>query len=157
MFKQNNLPLTFVLQQAKERIILNEVSMGSGVWYGLSNGARHCGIQVRSQLSLCLPRPPPHPHAVDSQVERQNWVKVEALNARGKKVKKKYTDWTARIFQVIRHSILRYELGVQFRFSAESTNGPNPSGNFSPKWITRLPAGPLECFTRESAPFLCNV
>ena len=34
------------------------------------------------------------------QVERRNWVKVEALNARGKKVKKKYTDWTARIFQV---------------------------------------------------------
>eukprot|EP00904_Undaria_pinnatifida_P012042 jgi/Undpi1/7969/HiC_scaffold_24.g10441.m1 len=33
------------------------------------------------------------------QVERRNWVKVEALNARGKKVKKKYTDWTARIFQ----------------------------------------------------------
>lgn len=34
------------------------------------------------------------------QVERRNWVKVEALNAKGKKVKKKYTDWTARIFQV---------------------------------------------------------
>ncbi|CBN74940.1 dubious peptide deformylase [Ectocarpus siliculosus] len=33
------------------------------------------------------------------QVERRNWVKVEAVNAKGKKVKKKYTDWTARIFQ----------------------------------------------------------
>ncbi|CAN0117434.1 unnamed protein product [Pylaiella littoralis] len=32
-------------------------------------------------------------------VERQNWVKVEAVNAKGKKIKKKYTGWTARIFQ----------------------------------------------------------
>lgn len=32
------------------------------------------------------------------QVERANWVKVEAVNAKGKKIKKKYTDWTARIF-----------------------------------------------------------
>ncbi|CAN0116280.1 unnamed protein product, partial [Ectocarpus sp. 13 AM-2016] len=31
--------------------------------------------------------------------KRRNWVKVEAVNAKGKKVKKKYTDWTARIFQ----------------------------------------------------------
>ncbi|CAM9319108.1 unnamed protein product, partial [Ascophyllum nodosum] len=31
---------------------------------------------------------------------RNNWVKVEAQNAKGKKIKKKYTDWTARIFQV---------------------------------------------------------
>lgn len=37
--------------------------------------------------------------ALVSQVERQNWVKVEAVNAKGKKIKKKYTDWTARIFQ----------------------------------------------------------
>lgn len=34
------------------------------------------------------------------QVERANWVKVEAVNAKGKKIKKKYTDWTARIFMV---------------------------------------------------------
>ena len=27
-------------------------------------------------------------------------MKVEAQNAKGKKIKKKYTDWTARIFQV---------------------------------------------------------
>eukprot|EP00903_Cladosiphon_okamuranus_P021076 g19361.t1 len=36
---------------------------------------------------------------MEGKVERQNWVKVEALNAKGKKIKKKYTDWTARIFQ----------------------------------------------------------
>ncbi|CAM9892191.1 unnamed protein product [Ectocarpus sp. 6 AP-2014] len=36
---------------------------------------------------------------MEGKVERRNWVKVEAVNAKGKKVKKKYTDWTARIFQ----------------------------------------------------------
>ena len=32
-------------------------------------------------------------------VERSKWVKVEAMNLRGKKIKKKYTGWEARIFQ----------------------------------------------------------
>lgn len=36
---------------------------------------------------------------MNGQVERSNWVKVEAINLRGKKIKKKYTGWEARIFQ----------------------------------------------------------
>lgn len=48
-------------------------------------------------------------HLVKLQVERKNWVKVEALNARGKKVKKKYTDWTARIFQVRGGAFMIYQ------------------------------------------------
>lgn len=32
-------------------------------------------------------------------VERSKWVKVEAINLRGKKIKKKFTAWEARIFQ----------------------------------------------------------
>jgi len=33
------------------------------------------------------------------EVERSKWIKVEALNIRGKRVKKKFTGWEARIFQ----------------------------------------------------------
>lgn len=36
---------------------------------------------------------------MDGDVERAKWVKVEALNMSGKKIKKKYTGWTARLFQ----------------------------------------------------------
>lgn len=32
-------------------------------------------------------------------VERSKWIKVEALNVRGKKMKKKFKGWEARIFQ----------------------------------------------------------
>lgn len=32
-------------------------------------------------------------------VERSKWIKVEALNLKGKKMKKKFTGWEARIFQ----------------------------------------------------------
>eukprot|EP00559_Dactyliosolen_fragilissimus_P009987 CAMPEP_0184859502 /NCGR_PEP_ID=MMETSP0580-20130426/4481_1 /TAXON_ID=1118495 /ORGANISM="Dactyliosolen fragilissimus" /LENGTH=257 /DNA_ID=CAMNT_0027356145 /DNA_START=109 /DNA_END=882 /DNA_ORIENTATION=- len=32
-------------------------------------------------------------------VERSKWIKVEALNLRGKKIKKKFKGWEARIFQ----------------------------------------------------------
>lgn len=32
-------------------------------------------------------------------VERSKWIKVEALNLKGKKIKKKFTGWEARIFQ----------------------------------------------------------
>ena len=32
-------------------------------------------------------------------VERSKWIKVEALNLRGKKIKRKFTGWEARIFQ----------------------------------------------------------
>jgi peptide deformylase len=33
------------------------------------------------------------------QVERSKWIKVKAMNLRGKPIKKKYTGWEARIFQ----------------------------------------------------------
>lgn len=36
---------------------------------------------------------------MDGDVLRPKWVKVEALNSRGKKVKKKFTGFTARLFQ----------------------------------------------------------
>jgi peptide deformylase len=32
-------------------------------------------------------------------VERSKWIKVEAQNLKGKKIKKKYKGWEARIFQ----------------------------------------------------------
>jgi peptide deformylase len=32
-------------------------------------------------------------------VERSKWIKVEALNLKGKKIKKKFVGWEARIFQ----------------------------------------------------------
>jgi peptide deformylase len=36
---------------------------------------------------------------MSGDVDREKWVKVEALNTRGKKIKRKYEGWTARIFQ----------------------------------------------------------
>jgi peptide deformylase len=36
---------------------------------------------------------------MDGDVLRPKWVKVEALNAKGKKMKKKFTGFTARLFQ----------------------------------------------------------
>jgi len=36
---------------------------------------------------------------MDGEVERPKWVKIEALNVKGKKIKKKFTGWTARLFQ----------------------------------------------------------
>jgi len=36
---------------------------------------------------------------MDGKVERSKWIKVEALNLKGKKIKRKFTDWEARIFQ----------------------------------------------------------
>jgi peptide deformylase len=36
---------------------------------------------------------------MSGDVERSKWVKVEALNLRGKKIKRKFTGWEARIFQ----------------------------------------------------------
>lgn len=36
---------------------------------------------------------------MDGQVERSKWIKVEAINLKGKKIKRKFTDWEARIFQ----------------------------------------------------------
>jgi peptide deformylase len=36
---------------------------------------------------------------MDGPVERSKWIKVEAMNMKGKKFKRKFTDWEARIFQ----------------------------------------------------------
>mmetsp|Transcript_4837 Transcript_4837/g.14655 ORF Transcript_4837/g.14655 Transcript_4837/m.14655 type:complete len:238 (+) Transcript_4837:842-1555(+) len=36
---------------------------------------------------------------MSGNVERSKWVKVEAMNTKGKPVKKKYSGWVARIFQ----------------------------------------------------------
>jgi peptide deformylase len=36
---------------------------------------------------------------MSGEVERSKWIKVEAFNLKGKKMKKKYTGWEARIFQ----------------------------------------------------------
>ncbi|GKY95130.1 hypothetical protein MPSEU_000476900 [Mayamaea pseudoterrestris] len=36
---------------------------------------------------------------MDGEVQRAKSIKVEALNTRGKKITKKFTGWTARIFQ----------------------------------------------------------
>eukprot|EP00339_Tiarina_fusa_P010733 CAMPEP_0117033242 /NCGR_PEP_ID=MMETSP0472-20121206/23772_1 /TAXON_ID=693140 ORGANISM="Tiarina fusus, Strain LIS" /NCGR_SAMPLE_ID=MMETSP0472 /ASSEMBLY_ACC=CAM_ASM_000603 /LENGTH=238 /DNA_ID=CAMNT_0004742115 /DNA_START=241 /DNA_END=953 /DNA_ORIENTATION=+ len=36
---------------------------------------------------------------MDGEVERSKWVKVEAMTLKGKKIKKKFTGWEARIFQ----------------------------------------------------------
>lgn len=36
---------------------------------------------------------------MSGEVVRSKWIKVEALNLKGKKIKKKFTGWEARIFQ----------------------------------------------------------
>jgi len=36
---------------------------------------------------------------MSGDVTRSRWIKVEALNLKGKKIKKKFTDWEARVFQ----------------------------------------------------------
>lgn len=36
---------------------------------------------------------------MNGEVERSKWIKVEALNLKGKKTKRKFTGWEARIFQ----------------------------------------------------------
>ena len=36
---------------------------------------------------------------MSGDVERSKWIKVEAQNLKGKKIKKKFTGWEARIFQ----------------------------------------------------------
>ena len=36
---------------------------------------------------------------MDGDVTRHKWIKVEAYNTKGKKIKKKYNGWEARIFQ----------------------------------------------------------
>ena len=46
------------------------------------------------ELEACLSFP-----GMEGKVRRHKWIKVEAQNADGKKIKKKYTGWTARVFQ----------------------------------------------------------
>ena len=36
---------------------------------------------------------------MNGEVTRSKWIKIEAMNLKGKKIKKKFTDWEARIFQ----------------------------------------------------------
>lgn len=36
---------------------------------------------------------------MSGDVERSKWIKVEALNLRGKRMRKKFKGWEARIFQ----------------------------------------------------------
>lgn len=36
---------------------------------------------------------------MNGDVERSKWIKVEAQNTKGKKIKKKFKGWEARIFQ----------------------------------------------------------
>ena len=36
---------------------------------------------------------------MNGKVERSKWIKVEAQNLKGKKIKKKFKGWEARIFQ----------------------------------------------------------
>ena len=46
------------------------------------------------ELEGCLSFP-----GMSGEVERSKWIKVEALTTKGKKVKKKYSGWEARVFQ----------------------------------------------------------
>jgi peptide deformylase len=45
-------------------------------------------------LEACLSFP-----NMDGDVERSKWIKVEALNLKGRKIKKKFDGWTSRVFQ----------------------------------------------------------
>jgi peptide deformylase len=36
---------------------------------------------------------------MNGSVQRSKWIKVEAMNLKGKTIKKKYKGWEARIFQ----------------------------------------------------------
>lgn len=36
---------------------------------------------------------------MDGDVERSKWIKIEALSLNGKKIKRKFEGWTARVFQ----------------------------------------------------------
>lgn len=50
------------------------------------------GSDVESEGCLSFPD-------MSGDVKRSKWIKVEGLTPRGKKIKKKYTGWVARIFQ----------------------------------------------------------
>lgn len=50
------------------------------------------GTDVDTEGCLSLPE-------MQGKVERSKWIKVEAMNMKGKKIKKKYKGWEARVFQ----------------------------------------------------------
>eukprot|EP00542_Grammatophora_oceanica_P020031 CAMPEP_0194027352 /NCGR_PEP_ID=MMETSP0009_2-20130614/1514_1 /TAXON_ID=210454 /ORGANISM="Grammatophora oceanica, Strain CCMP 410" /LENGTH=266 /DNA_ID=CAMNT_0038666393 /DNA_START=22 /DNA_END=822 /DNA_ORIENTATION=+ len=50
------------------------------------------GTDVETEGCLSFP-------GMNGPVQRNKWIQVEALNKRGKKIKKKFFDWEARIFQ----------------------------------------------------------
>jgi len=66
---------------------LEEATMINPKIVGFSEGVE-CGTEG------CLSLP-----AMSGEVQRYKWVKVEAVNLKGKKVKKKLKGWEARIFQ----------------------------------------------------------
>ena len=49
-------------------------------------------IAIENEACLSFPD-------MDGDVSRSKWIKVEAYNTKGKKIKKKYSGWEARIFQ----------------------------------------------------------
>eukprot|EP00611_Tribonema_gayanum_P012653 TRINITY_DN232_c0_g1_i1.p1 TRINITY_DN232_c0_g1~~TRINITY_DN232_c0_g1_i1.p1 ORF type:complete len:204 (+),score=52.38 TRINITY_DN232_c0_g1_i1:22-612(+) len=51
-------------------------------------------VAVETETEGCLSFP-----GMNGPVSRSKWIKVEAMNAKGKKMKKKYVGWEARIFQ----------------------------------------------------------
>jgi len=51
-------------------------------------------VQTDVEGEACLSFP-----GMDGKVRRHKWVKVEAQNAMGKPIKKKYEGWEARVFQ----------------------------------------------------------
>jgi peptide deformylase len=53
---------------------------------------RSAAVDVEEEGCLSFPE-------MSGDVERAKWIKVEALNLRGKRVKKKFKGWEARIFQ----------------------------------------------------------
>jgi len=52
------------------------------------------GVGKEKAIEGCLSFPD-----MNGEVERSKWIKVEALSLKGKKMKKKFTAWEARIFQ----------------------------------------------------------
>mmetsp|Transcript_27562 Transcript_27562/g.63192 ORF Transcript_27562/g.63192 Transcript_27562/m.63192 type:complete len:119 (+) Transcript_27562:84-440(+) len=50
------------------------------------------GKDVETEGCLSFP-------GMDGKVQRSKWIKVEAVNLKGKKIKKKFVGWEARIFQ----------------------------------------------------------
>jgi len=49
-------------------------------------------VDVETEGCLSFPE-------MNGEVQRSKWIKVEALSLKGKKIKKKFKNWEARIFQ----------------------------------------------------------